>query len=84
MTRSPFHSSLPCLQTNADLSGFIVGEANASVFKCLLYLEGSGEVSLHDSLVLLDALESRQPNPRRSGKLVLAPAQKGPRRADLR
>ena len=84
MNRPPFHSSLPCLQTNADLSSSIIGEENAGLFKCLLYLEGGGEVSFHDSLVLFDALQSRQPNPGRSGKLVLAPAQKCPRRADLR
>jgi hypothetical protein len=74
LTRPPFHSSLACLQTDTDLSSFIVGEENAGLFKGFLYLEDGGEVSFHDSLVLFDALQSRQPNPGRPGKLVLAPA----------
>ena len=39
LTWPPFHSSRACLQTNADLSCFIVGEENAGLFKGLLYLE---------------------------------------------
>jgi hypothetical protein len=35
---SGFHSSLAYLQTDANLSGVIVGEDNAGLFKGLLYL----------------------------------------------
>jgi hypothetical protein len=37
------------LQTDANFSGFIVGGANARLFKGFLYLEDGGEVSFHDS-----------------------------------
>jgi hypothetical protein len=40
------------LQTDADFSGLIVGEVNAGLLQAFLYLEDSGEVSFHDSLIL--------------------------------
>jgi hypothetical protein len=39
------------LQTDADLSCFIVGEENAGLFKCLLYFEDGREVFFHDAFV---------------------------------
>jgi hypothetical protein len=48
------HSTVAYLQTDADLSSFIVGEQNAGLFKCLLYFEDGGEVFFHDAFVLLD------------------------------
>jgi hypothetical protein len=33
------HSTFAYLQTDADFSGFIVGEVNAGLFKGFLYLE---------------------------------------------
>jgi hypothetical protein len=76
--RNP-HSFSDCLllvdlQSDADLSGFIVGKMNAGLFKGLLYLEDGGEISFHHSVVLFNAPQSCQTNTRPSGKLVLAPA----------
>ena len=75
---------LAYLQTDADFSGFIVGEVNAGLFKGFLYLEDRGEISFHNSFILLDPLKRRQPNPGGTGKLTLAPAQERPRCAYLR
>src|SRR6516225_1919358 len=58
----PTHSTLACLQTDSDFAGFIISELNAGLFKDVLYLEDRGEVSFHDSFILLDPLEGRQPN----------------------
>ena len=69
-----FHSTVAYLQTDAYLAGFIVGEANVGLFKGFLYLEHGGEISFHDSFILLDPLEGRQPNPGGASKLALAPA----------
>jgi hypothetical protein len=69
-----FHSTVADLQTDADFHGFIVREANAGLLKGLLYLEDGGEVSFHDPLALLNALQRRQANPGGAGKLSLAPA----------
>jgi hypothetical protein len=46
------HSTFAYLQTDADFSGLIVGEVNAGLLQGFLYLEDSGEVSFHDSLIL--------------------------------
>jgi hypothetical protein len=78
------HSTLACLQTDSDFAGFIISELNAGLLKDVLYLEDRGEVSFHDSFILLDPLEGRQPNPGGAGKLTLAPAQERPRSAYLR
>ena len=80
---APSHSSLVCFQTDADLSSFIVGEENAGFFKCILYFEGSGKVSFHNSLSLLDPLQRRQADPSHASELALAPAQKRARRPYL-
>ena len=77
------YSSLVCFQTYADLSSFIVGEDNAGFFKCILYFEGSGKVSFHNSLSLLDPLKRRQADPCHASELALAPAQKRARRPYL-
>ena len=69
----PTHSMLACLQTDSDFAGFIISELNAGLLKDVLYLENRGEVSLHDSFILLDPLEGRQPNASGAGKLTLAP-----------
>jgi hypothetical protein len=52
----------------------VFGKANASLLKGFLYFEDGREVSFHDALVLLDALQGCQANPRPAGKLALAPA----------
>src|SRR5215469_4611739 len=70
----PAHSTLACLQTDSDFAGFIISELNAGLLKDVLYLEDRGEVSFHDSIILLDPLEGRQPNAGGAGKLTLAPA----------
>jgi hypothetical protein len=53
------HSTVAYLQTDAYFAGLSVGEMNAGLFKGPLYLEHSGEVSFHNSFVLLDPLKSR-------------------------
>jgi hypothetical protein len=80
---APSHSSLVCFQTDTDLSSFTVGEENAGFFKCILYFEGSGKVSFHNSLTLLDPLKRRQADPCHASEPVLAPAQKRARRPYL-
>jgi hypothetical protein len=70
----PTHSTLACLQTDSDFAGFIISELNAGLLKGVLYLEDRGEVSFHDSFILLDPLEGRQPYAGSAGKLILAPA----------
>ena len=70
----PTHSTLACLQTDSDFAGFIISELNAGPLKDVLYLEDRGEISFHDSFILLDPLEGRQPNAGSAGKLTLAPA----------
>ena len=80
----PTHSTLACLQTDSDFAGFIISELNAGLLKGVLYLEDRGEVSFHDSFILLDPLEGRQPYAGSAGKLILAPAQERPRSAYLR
>ena len=67
-------SMLACLQTDPDFAGLIISELNAGLLKDVLYLEDRGEVSFHDSFILLDALEGREPNAGGAGKLSLAPA----------
>src|SRR5215471_17747291 len=42
---------------------------DAGLLKDVLNLEDRGEVSFHDSFILLDPLEGRQPNPGGAGKL---------------
>ena len=79
----PTHSTLACLQTDCDFAGFIIGKLNAGLLKDVVYLEDRGEVSFHDSFILLDPLEGRQPDPGSAGKLALAPAQKRARRPYL-
>jgi len=69
---------------NADDSSLVVDKLYTCMFKGFLYLNDGGEISLHDSFTLLDALKRRQTDPRRAGKLALAPAQKGPCRTHLR
>ena len=69
----PTHSTLACLQTDSNFAGFIISELDAGLLKDVLYLEDRGEVSFHDSFILLDPLEGRQPNPSGAGKLTLAP-----------
>jgi hypothetical protein len=54
-----FHSTVAYFQTDAYFAGLSVGEMNAGLFKGFLYLEHSGEVSFHDSFVLLDPLKRR-------------------------
>src|ERR1700751_1359790 len=78
------HSTLDCLQTDCHFAGFIIGKLNAGLLKNLLYLEDRGEVSFHDSFILVDPLERRQLNSGGVGKLTLAPAQERPRSAYLR
>ena len=80
----PTHLTLACLQTDPDFAAFIISELNAGLLKDFLNLEDRGEVSFHDSFILLDPLEGRQPNPGGAGKLTLAPAQERPRSAYLR
>ena len=70
----PTHSTLACLQTDSDFAGFIISELDAGLLKDVLYLEDRGEVSFHDSFILLDSLEGRQTNAGGAGKLTLAPA----------
>src|SRR6476469_4066306 len=72
------------LQTDADFPRVTVGKNNTGPLKCFLYLENRRKVSFYDSIILLDALKCRQANPRRSGELSLAPAQKRPPSSDLR
>ena len=72
------------LQTDADFPRVTVGKNNTGLLKGFLYLENRRKVSLYDSIILLDALKCRQANPRRSGELSLAPAQKRPPSSDLR
>jgi hypothetical protein len=62
------------LQTDADFSGFIVGEANARLFKGFLYLE-----DFHHPFVLLDPLKRRQANLGGAGKLTLLQPRNAPR-----
>ena len=77
------HSTLAS-QTDSDFAGFIISELNAGLLKDALYLEDRGKVSLHDSFILLDPLEGRQPNSSGAGELTLAPTQERPRCAYLR
>jgi hypothetical protein len=63
------HSMLAYLQTDPDFAGFIVREDNAGLLKDFLYLEDCGEISFHNSFILLDPLERRQPNPGSAGSL---------------
>ena len=70
----PIHLALTRLQTNAYLVSFIVSEVNAGLFKYFLYFEDRGEVSLHNSFVLLDPLKSGQANPGGARELILVPA----------
>ena len=72
------------LQTDADFPRVTVGKNNTGLLKGFLYLENRRKVSFYDSIILLDALKCRQANPRRSGELSLAPAQKRPPSSDLR
>jgi len=60
---------LAFLQTDSDFAGFIISELNAGLLKDVLYLEDRGEVSFHDSFILLDPLEGRQPNAGGAGHL---------------
>ena len=53
------HSTIAYVQTDAYFAGFTVGEVNAGLFKGFLYLEHGGEVSFHDSFILLDPLKRR-------------------------
>ena len=76
--------SFASLQMDADPPGFVVDKLDACLLKRFLYLNDSREVSLHHSFALLDPLKRRQADPSRTGKLALAPAQKGPRRTYLR
>jgi hypothetical protein len=76
--------SFATLQIDTNCPPFVVGKLDASLFKGLLYLNDGGEVSFHNSLVLLDSLKRRQANSGDARKRALAPAQKGPRRPDLR
>jgi hypothetical protein len=69
---------------DTDFAGFIVRKTNASLFKDFLYLDYCGEISFHNSLILLKPLKRRQSNSCGAGKLILTPAKKGPRCADLR
>jgi hypothetical protein len=69
---------------HADFGAFIVGELNTGLFKGFLYLEYGGEVSFHDSFVLLDPLKRCQADPGGASKLTLAPAEECPRRSYLR
>lgn len=79
----PPHSTLVYFQTDADFSGFIVSKVNAGLLKNFLYLEYRGEVSFHNSLILLDPLKCCQADPSRAGELILAPAQQRSRRPYL-
>jgi hypothetical protein len=73
-SESATNSTLACLQTDSDFAGFIISELNAGLLKDVLYLEDRGEVSFHDSFILLDPLEGRQTHAGGAGKLTLAPA----------
>jgi hypothetical protein len=77
-------STLGYLQTDANFTGFVIGEANSGLFKYFLYFEDRGEVSFHYPFILLDALKRRQADPGAAGKLTLAPAQERPRCPYLR
>ena len=67
-------SSGPYFQSDADLSRIVFSEVNTGLLKSLLYFEDGREVSFHDALVLFDALQGRQANPRSAGELALTPA----------
>jgi hypothetical protein len=67
-------SSDPYFQSDADLSGIVLGEVNARLLKGFLYFDDGREVSFHNSLVLFNAPQSCQADSGASGKLVLAPA----------
>jgi hypothetical protein len=62
------------VQSDANLSGIIVDEMNAGLLKSHLYFENRGKVSFHDPLVLLNALQGCQADPRPTRELALAPA----------
>ena len=67
-------SSGPHFKSDADLSRIVFSEVNTGLLKSLLYFEDGREVSFHDALVLFDALQGRQANPRSAGELALTPA----------
>jgi hypothetical protein len=62
------------LHTDSDFAGFVVGEMNAGPFKNFLYLEDRGEISFHNSFILLDPLKGRQADTGGACELTLAPA----------
>jgi hypothetical protein len=62
------------LQTDSDFAGFVVGEMNAGLFKNFLYLEDRGEISFHNSFILLDPLKGCQADTGGACELTLAPA----------
>jgi hypothetical protein len=66
--------SSPYFQSDANLSGVIFHEVNAGLLKSFLYFEDRGKISFHDPLVLFDALQRCQADPRPAGELALAPA----------
>jgi hypothetical protein len=45
-------------QSDTDLSGIVLGEADASFLKSFLYFEDCREISFHDSVDLFDSLQS--------------------------
>jgi hypothetical protein len=77
-------STLGYLQTDANFTAFVIGEANSGLLKYFLYFEDRGEVPFHYPFILLDALKRRQADPGAAGKLTLAPAQERPRCPYLR
>jgi hypothetical protein len=57
---TPWGSSRPHFQPNADLPGIIFGEMNAGLLKSFLYFDDSRELSFLNAFVSFNALQGRQ------------------------
>jgi hypothetical protein len=53
-------SSRPHFEPDADLSGIIFGEMNASLLESFLYFDDSRELSFLNAFVSFNALQGRQ------------------------
>lgn len=57
---TPWGSSRPHFQPDADLPGIIFGEMNAGLLKSFLYFDDSRELSFLNAFVSFNALQGRQ------------------------
>jgi hypothetical protein len=61
-------------QADARLSGFIINELNAGLFKDPLYFENGRKISFYNPFATFDPLNGGEANSRSPSKFSLAPA----------